>query len=420
MLSCALLGIGMKACRAQDQPPANAKPEEKKQEAPAAPQAPAQPAAPAAPAPGTVTLSGLLDWYYGLNTRAPDPPFPLPTTSGTFNIDNVGRFNDINSNTPSFSLGELNFSRTPGKGFPLGITATFTLGDSARLFHATEPGGADSWYPIQQAYLTYPVHVKHSQDITIDFGGWVSPFGLEVMESSSNDQYSRGFLFQYAVPFYHAGLRVGVPLGNTLALSAALVNGWNNFADDNNAKSGYLELTWKPNALLTANLGYMGGSEGTGAYGPLVQTDSSIDTNFVDFNLSYQITSQLKVAGWANYGSGAGSAIGPNGNSANLSGTWDGFALYGRYQVGPSWAVAVRGELFEDHAGVGGLGIRTGIPNYGQLTSLTGTLEYTTLRGHLVSRIEYRHDHSNAAYFGTGSGQLTAQDQDTITFGQVY
>jgi hypothetical protein len=213
---------------------------------------------------------------------------------------------------------------------------------------------------------------------------------------------------------------VGLPLGKTLSLSAALVNGWNNFADDNNAKSSFWEFTWKPNAAVTANLGYMGGSEGTGAYGALFQTNSYIDTNFVDFNISYQISSQWKVAGWGNYGSGAGSFIDVKNKSGSLSGTWDGFALYARYQPSSSWAFGARIEEFEDHAGVGGLGIRTGIPNYGQLTSLTATLEYDTLRGHLVSRLEYRHDHSNALYFGTGSGQFTAQDQDTITFGQVY
>jgi hypothetical protein len=418
LAACALLGLAA-TCRAQDAP----KPDVQTPPAPPAQAAPSQspaPAAPAAAAPGTIRYSGLLDWYFGINFRAPrsstgGPFTSLVTPSGeTIGVDNAGRAFDINDRDPSFSLGEFNVTRTAGKGFPLGITATLTFGDTARIVHATEPGGTSSWQTLQQLYLTYTPHVW-GRDIPIDFGAFVTPFGVEVIESSSNDNYSRGFLFLYAIPFYHAGLRATVPITDNLSFLGGIVNGWNNIADDNNAKSLFGQFTWKPNARLTGIAGWMGGAEGTGAYGVIVPKNTgNLDTNLFDLQLIYQCNDRLKLAAWGDYGSGAGDFLGKH-----VSGDWVGFAGYARSQVSPQWAAAVRAEQFEDIPGVGGSGIRLFTGAYTRLREATLTLEYTTLRGHLVSRLEYRHDHANIAFFGAGGGTATP-DQDTLTFGQVY
>ncbi len=212
---------------AQNNPPQTSTPPQKPAEGQPA-QTPAAPAAPAATPPGTVTYSGLIDVYFGVNARAPHSPagggpfgksytglvFP---NGERFGIDNVGRSFDINDREPSFSLGEFNINRTEGKGFPLGVTATLTLGDTARLVHATEPGGTSSWQTLQQLYLTKTIHAG-GRDIAIDGGIFVTPLGLEVIESTSNDNYSRSFGFQYAIPLYHAGFRATVPFSSKLQL----------------------------------------------------------------------------------------------------------------------------------------------------------------------------------------------------------
>lgn len=445
LLSCALLGMTLtaraaetaaqpaepgkpaskaaKRAKKQDAPVAQATPTAQAapaQAAPAAPAAQPAPAAPAGPAPGTVSYSGLLDWYFGVNARAPrsaagGPFASIVTPSGeTIGVDNFGRTFDINDRDPSFSLGELNISRTPGKGFPLGVTATLTVGDTARIVHANEPGGTSSWQTIQQLYLTYTPHVL-GRDVAIDFGAFVTPFGQEVIESSSNDEYSRGFLFQYAIPFYHAGLRFGFPVTNQLSFLGGIVNGWNNIADDNNGKSLFAQLSWKPNAKFTGVLSFMGGPEGTGAYGAGVPKNTgNIDTNLLEFLPTYQVNDKLKLAGEIDYGSASGDVLG-----AHVNGNWLGFAGYARYQWTPKLATALRLEQFEDMPGTTGTGLRTGIPGYTKLDEITLTLEYALLRGHLISRLEYRHDHANQPVFGAGAGG-TALDQDTIYFSQVY
>ena len=441
LCACTLLGLAATVSHAQDTTktdPAKADPAN-----PNASKAPvAAPATPPPPAPGTVTVTGLVDVYYGINVRAPrgagNTPFASVLTSGNpgeiIGVDNAGHAFDINDRDPSFSLGELNIVRTPGKGFPLGLTVTLTAGDTARIVHANEPGGTSSWQFIQQAYLTYTPHVM-GRDITIDFGKFVTPFGYEVIESSSNDNYTRSFGFNYAIPFYHAGVRAAIPFGSKLTATLFAVNGWNNVADDNNAKSFIAQLTYKPDAKLTANLTYMGGAEGTGAFGSLLPSSAAyplgvptttvngatfINTNgagnitidLVEFQPTYQITPKFKIAAAFDYGHAAGDIYG-----VKSSGTWLSGAGYARYQLTNHFAVAGRLEQFEDIPGTGGAGLRLGGP-YTKLQSGTLTAEYVSFKGQLVSRLEFRHDAANIPVFGAGSGVV--KDQDTFTLGEVF
>lgn len=368
-----------------------------------------------APKPGEVDLSGYLDLYYAINARAPYPAAVLTTTDGQkIGIDNVGRSFDINDRELSLSLLELNITRNEGKGIPFSITATLTTGDTARLVHATEPGGTAAWETLQQLYITKTLNLlKHP--VTFDAGLFVTSFGYEVIESAKNDEYSRSFGFQYAIPFYHAGLRASTPLSKTLTLQGGIVNGWNDIADDNDAKSGFVQLSWAPNASLTTNLTYMGGLEGTGAYGPALapKGKGGIDTNLFELQPTYQLTKNLKLAAEVDYGQGAGHV-----GATHYSGYWTDLAGYARYQINPKMAVAARYEQFEDIAGAGGAGLRLGLPGYAVLREATLTLEYPLFKNLFLARLEYRHDHSNKPFFLAAHG-TTVTDQDTITISGV-
>ena len=325
-------------------------------------------------------------------------------------VDNNGRSFDINDRDPSLSLAELNVVRTHNKSLPIDITATLTLGETARIVHLTEPGGTAAWQFLQQLYLTYTPHVL-GRDVAIDFGKFVTPFGLEVIESVNNDNYSRGFNFQYGVPFYHAGLRATTAITPTITVQGAIVNGWNNAADDNNGKSIYAQITWKPSAKLTGIFGVMGGPEGTGAYGAgILKQDGNINTDLYDAQAIYQMDAKTKFAANLTYGAASGDATG-----FHYSDNWLGVAGYARHQFTPVIAGALRVEQFEDNNG-----FRTGTLGYTKLNEVTLTGEYATLRGHLIARLEYRHDHANNnTFFGAGVGGTTT-DQDTIALSGVY
>ena len=436
LLTSALYGLTFTAGHAQDAPrPTEApKPVEVVLNAPASPQDAPKPAEkpkdekekekaaePAGPAPGSVSYTGLVDIYYGVNGRTPSglgsAPFTGITTVGNpgdfIGIDNAGRAFDINDRTPSFSLGELNIVRTANKSFPIGITATLTFGDTARLVHANEPGGTAGWQTLQQLYFSKTSHFME-RDFTFDFGKFVTPFGNEVIESSSNDNYSRSFGFVYAIPLYHAGIRMGVPINNKLSLSVGAVNGWNDVADDNNGKSVFAQLTYKPTPTWTAIFAYMGGPEGTGAFGSFIPTNGggSIGVSLGEFITSWQATSKLKLTFEADHARAAGTVMG-----VPVSGSWVSLAGYAKYQLTPKFSVAGRVEQFEDIPGVGGVGLHFG--GYTKLNSATLTAEYLAFGGRLVSRLEYRHDHSNVKIFGSAPG-LAVADQDTIYLGEVY
>lgn len=404
-LTTVAFGLTVVAATAQDAP----KPEmktEKKMDTPA-------PAAPAGPAPGSVTVTGLIDGYFQVNYQHPGSK-GKSTLAAPYAGVNATRAFDYQDGF-GLSLGEINIVRTAGKGFPLGVTATLTAFDTPPVVYATEPGRKSGYEGIQQLYVTYTPHVL-GRDVAIDFGKFVTPTGYEVIESSSNDNYSRGLLFTYGVPFYHTGFRFAAPISKKLAFTGGIVNGWNNTADDNEAKSVFTQLTWTPSTCFTGTFNFIGGSEGTGAYGTSVPTNGAgnITTNLFEFIPVFNPTSKLKLAGDLLYASGAGDV-----NGSHVSGNWFGVAAYVRYQATPQIAGALRIEQFEDQPGAGKLpgagfgGLRFGA-GYVKLNSFTATFEYAAFHGKLISRLEYRHDKSSQPFGAIG------QDQDTLTLGEAY
>lgn len=360
--------------------------------------------APKADAPPAISISGFLDWYYQYSFNHPP--------SGT---DLTGRAFDIKNDTFTLDQAEVNITRPTTDRSPFGFTATLTAGKTADLVHLYEPGGSvtHAGYNdtptrfIQQLYGTYATAGK--TPVTIDFGKFVTHMGYEVIESVSNDNFSRSLLFTYAIPLYHTGLRVTVPIGRTLSAQVHLVNGWNSVEDDNSGKSVGAQLNYKPNDRLNLVLNYMGGNEGGKALGNGVFSgigfpdDHVRNTQVVDLVAVYNPTPKLKLGLNADYGGAF---------ARGDSGTWSGQALYARYQFSPSMALALRYDRFQDG------GLRLGAAT--QLSEVTATLEYT-FKKNLVSRLEYRHDQSgNARAFAFPSGGGAARSQDTVTFAQVF
>jgi hypothetical protein len=340
-----------------------------------------------------IHLTGLIDWYYQFSFN-----HPLPGT----NLVPPRAF-DIKNDSFSLSLVEVNLTQAATAKSPIGFTATFTLGKTADLVHFTEPGGTpnpgklsnDTIYKYtQQLFGTYVT--PGSQPFTMDFGKFVTLMGFELIESSTNDNYSRGLLFTYAIPFYHTGLRITRPLSSTLAAQLHLVNGWNNVEDDNSGKSIGVQFAWNPNSAWTWVVNWMGGDESTGAALP-----ANLNVQLVDLLGIWRPTDRLKLGINVDYASAfkAGAA----------GGHWSGQAVYLRYQLNKRSALAVRLEHFEDTNG-----LRTGTAQ--NLNSATATFEYV-VHDNLLHRLEFRHDKAGKTLFPSGGGGSTSMQ--TITFSQV-
>ncbi|MEA2698779.1 MAG: hypothetical protein QOI66_3050 [Myxococcales bacterium] len=201
---------------------------------PPAPVAPAPAPAPAAPPAKTwkdlVTFDGLVDAYYMYNfsgVGSDSAPASLQPP--------VGRQFDTNSNTFTLSYAKLGLGVS---GDNVGLRIDFGYGASAIAINQSQPGfsagmNSPSGYAFvaQQAFVTLtPV-----ENLTIDFGKFMTTAGAEVIEANKNWLYSRSFLF-FNIPLVHTGLRVGYKVNDMLSLQASLVNGWNGqgFEIDNN------------------------------------------------------------------------------------------------------------------------------------------------------------------------------------------
>jgi hypothetical protein len=344
-----------------------------------------------------INLSGLIDTYFQYS-------FNHPAAGAGVG----GRQYDVKENSFSVAVAQLNVNRAVTPENPLGFTATLTVGKNADLVHATEPGGTNTYRYLQQLYGTYLINGSSSRPITLDFGKYASWIGNEVIESVNNDNYSRSFLYTFGQPIYHAGLRASTPLSSNLTGSLYVVNGWNEVEDSNGGKTLGATLAINSGKPISAIVSWIGGDEGSatangaGSFGGVGFATTGIrNVQMVDFIAAWQASSKLKFVVNADYAAAKGKGA-PGGN-------WNGVDVYGRYQLTPTGAIAIRLDHFEDSSG-----LRTGTAQ--NLNSITATLE-TIVRSNLVLRLEFRHDKAGKMLFPSGGGGRS--EQDTLTLAGV-
>ena len=167
----------------------------------------------AAAAPAPITWSGFVDAYYSKN-------FNSPSTS-----TNALRNFDVNENQLAFSLAELVIQKTAS---PVGFRMDLDFGPTNDIVQGVAPYGTTPYNTLsilQQAYLTAVLPV--GSGLTVDVGKFVTHMGYEVIESKDNWNYSRSFMFAYAIPYYHTGVRASYTFSSTFSAAVHFVNGWN-------------------------------------------------------------------------------------------------------------------------------------------------------------------------------------------------
>lgn len=134
---------------------------------PATTQAPAAPPAPVDPpyVLGPVTFSGQTDLYYDINLNHP---------AGGFN--GLRNF-DLKANPFSLNMVKLTAEHSPD---PRGFRTDLGFGCALDTIHATEQAPNIFRY-LEQAYVS--VNPKSAHGLELDFGGFVTPAGAEVIEA---------------------------------------------------------------------------------------------------------------------------------------------------------------------------------------------------------------------------------------------
>jgi len=327
-----------------------------------------------------VTYSGLIDAYYSYN-------FASPVT-----YKNELRNFDINANSFTLSQAELVIQRATSTASPIGFRMDLDYGTTNDI---VQPATTSTLSILQQAYVTAVLPI--GSGLTVDAGKFVTHMGNEVIESKDNWNYSRSYLFAYAIPYYHTGMRFSYPVMSNLTATLHLVNGWNSNVDNNGSKSIGATL----NYAATASTGIIF----NGIWGHENLTPIEIGArNVYDIILTQTLGDKISLAANGDYGEA--------GTSAGLA-TWKGAAVYGKYTVDTLSAVAVRAEVYNDP-----LGYTTGIGN--TYKEVTLTLEHKLFNQMLV-RGELRDDIAlNPAYdknaYGTEKSQLTVTVGLVVTF----
>lgn len=334
-------------------------------------------------------LSGFVDMYYGYNFNTPKTAC---ATVSDVNMVNCLRNFDFAHNSFSLNLAEVALEKKPTADSRGGFRVDLDYGPTTAWVHGFDPGGANIYQNIQQAYVSYLAPV--GAGLQLDFGKFVTQHGAEVIETKDNWNYSRSLLFTLAIPYYHMGVRATYAPNDKFTIMGDIVNGWNNVVENNTGKTVGVMATVKPVSPLSIVLNYMGGPEQTGNNGDWRQ--------LFDATVTYTATPQIALM--ANVDVGGDTVSG-----ADVK--WHGLGAYLKYQPNAWFALVPRYEHFQDNDG-----FSTGVSQTVQEFTLTGEVKH---KDGVLMRWEYRRDFSDVPFFIKNVNTLK-KNQDSFTIGIVY
>jgi hypothetical protein len=360
-----------------------------------------------------MTINAAFDGYYEYNANSP-----------------VGRVNslrayDVSSNSFSLNQADLVVESAPDLtiGKRVGLRLDFQYGQAASTLQGNSANELrpEVYRAVYQAYGTYIVPI--GKGLTMDFGKWESPLGIEGNYTKDQLNYSRSFWYDY-LPFYHMGLRAKYPFNEYLAVNLWITNGAQQTEDSNNYKDQLLGFVLTPNPAITWTFNYYRGQEHPdvvylqsvpagqtslpnqqGSYVVPIANPPNGKLTIADTYISWQASTALTLVAEADY-------VEQRLYSYSSPHHVTGGALYGAYRLTPKVGLAVRAEYLADAGG-----LFTGTTQF--LKEGTFTIDYRPADGFLV-RGEFRRDQSNQHYFlGHSLGELETA-QTTIGLGLVW
>jgi hypothetical protein len=311
------------------------------------------------------------------------------------------RLFDSEANTFNVDVAELVLMKPVDKvgetGFRLDLVAGGAIPQKTQSVGLSIGQSAD----LQQAILSYLAPV--GSGLRLDFGKFVTHMGAELIEGYDgyNDNYSRSFLFNYAIPLTHTGVKASYTASGALSATVMVVNGWDNVRDGNSGKSVGAQLALTPAPPVTVYLNYMGGPEKTDTNG--------FTRNVVDVVATWKALKSLTLGLNGDYGRESNASLVELGEDA----VWKGIAGYARYDLTNRFALAFRAETLRDE---GGTRLGTGVATTVSEATITPTYKFTD---RFLMRADVRFDRANRELFAKESGGLK-KNQATIAGNVVF
>ncbi|GAB4458979.1 MAG: hypothetical protein OHK0029_20980 [Armatimonadaceae bacterium] len=369
-----------------------------------------------------VKISGVIEANYTVNFNQP------ANGSNTFLYNNKeGQF--------ALNLADLRFSKDATPVSRTGFMLRLIEGEvRQRNFNLGEanPGDATELPHILEAYGTYLVPWG-GKDLKVDVGQFVTHVGYETIDIGTNNFFSRNFLFQFPSPFYNAGIRASLPLGDRTTVTGVIYNRYNGTNDTGNRDlaPGFQVVQRLSNRStlifngLTSreNLDYMGYSPVAG--GAPFPTPNNKQQSVLDLIYTNQFSDSFSIVFEGLYRFGK--------NAADESYNATGGALYGIYRFKNNNVLGLRAEYLTVNK------VNTPVlPTYPlaedagskpSIGSITATYELQAgLFPGMRTFFEYRLDFAGKKFFPgkdlTGGENPGIADfkktQSTLTLGQVF
>ena len=342
-----------------------------------------------------ITADGFLSLSYTYNTNDPIPRL------------NQFRVFDFNDDDPQLDVAQFVVRHPVAESGQFGFLLNMMAGSGVPevtaaygMFRDTHSGIAHH-FDIPEFYLSYVAPV--GKGVRFDLGKFVTPFGYEVIGGYDgyNDNFSRGFIFGYGLPFTHTGLKASYSFSSRLSGAAFLTNGCDAVTRLNGGVTAIAQITAVTSK--TTNVSF------TFLHGPEQPHNSHDQPSLYELTGAWKVVPRLSLGFDGLYADEDHAAT--NGSDA----IWKGLAGYSKYNFSKQFSLAFRGEVFAD---IGGS--RTGTSQ--TLRGFTLTPEYvfsaklsrvhSELRhfdGKFVVRGEFRQDFSDQNTFRKGTGFTDGQ-----------
>jgi len=309
---------------------------------------------------------------------------------------NEQRIFDQKANTFLLDLAQIQFAKDPPVG-GLGYKLKVSFGQTAAYIHSGGLGSSSQELDLTEAYVDYVAPLGSGLKLLV--GKFVTYLGAEVIEARDNFNYSRSFLFNFAVPFTHTGFMAGYKFSDAFTANLHIVQGWDVTTDNNNGKSFGVGFVVTPIDPFQMNFNFM--------YGPEQPNNTSNNRFLFDWIGTFKATKNLTFMANVDYAHEEKDPL--NGGQDS---EWYGVAGYAKYDFTNVFSTAIRAEYFNDENGV-----RTGIAQ--ELKEITLTADFKVAKNLLV-RPEYRHDWSTNNAFDSEHNTFDTRSQDTIAVGVMY
>ena len=347
------------------------------------------------------SIGGYLDSSYQWGSNYPGKPNFMS-----------GRYFDQNYNQVDWNDFHLVIDK-PEKDWGVGIHVSGDFGLTGKLLRqATLWGKSLQKEPsaeLRESYIT--TTIPFGEGIQFKGGLFVTTLGTEILlnPGSYNDQISRSFAFNYAIPLRHLGGLFSYPFLKTLTGTMGIVTGWDNPRDNNGSPSGLWGLNFTPADSFSLASNIVVGPEQTRNTDNVRFTWSNVATVKPMDPLTLLLEYTFGVEKKASTPTGIKNA------------QWYAFAATGVWGWTDRFSTSLRTELFLDEGASRTQGFAATKPIFnvslGEVT-LASTYKFTKM---FLGRAEFRQDWANRAVFKRGStNALADSNQTTLELQLLY